>query len=192
MFNKVIKIKVPIKNKYGWELLNIQKGKYRHIDINRIRQEFKVEFVGNSRVDGNPMFSLTSTSEISVRSIQLVINHWRFTGAFGELGEDFELVEKFENVMPAKFDIEFTECNNSATNQWMNQWLKASQSEIDKNQALGRAERIRGSAKSLSSEIIAVQPMTKPNSTLYYIDYVYGDCRYNLTEHQLKYLLLSL
>ena len=147
MFNKVIKIKVPIKNKYGWELLDVSKGKYRHIDINRIRQEFKVEFVGNSRIDGDPMFSLTSTSEISVRSIQLVINHWRFTGAFGELGEDFELVEKFENVM---------------------------------------------AAKSLASDIIPVQPMTKPNGKLYYIDYVYGERRYNLTEEQLKYLLLSL
>ena len=147
MFNKIIKIKVPIKNKYGWDLLDIQKGKYRHIDINRIRQEFKVEFIGNSRVDGNPMFSLTSTSEISVRSIQLVINHWRFTGAFGELGEDFELIEKFENVM---------------------------------------------SSKTLSPDIIPVQPILEPIGKLYYLDYVYGESRYNLTEQQLKYLLLSL
>lgn len=147
MFDRIIKIKVPIKNKYGWELLDVSKGKYRHIILSRTGQEFKVEFIGNSRIDGNPMFSLLSTGQISFDSIKSVISHWRFTVAFGDLGNEFEAIEKFENVM---------------------------------------------AAKSLASDIIPVQPMSKPNGKLYYIDYVYGDRRYNLTEQQLKYLLLSL
>jgi hypothetical protein len=144
MFDRVIKIKVPHKSKYGWEFLDIQKGKYRHIQLPRSGQEFKVEFVGNSRIDGNPMFTLLSTGQISFDSIKSIITHWRFTQAFGELGNEFEPVEKFEDVM---------------------------------------------AAKTLASDIIPVRPMSLPSGTLYYIDYVY---RYNLTEEQMKYLLLSL
>jgi hypothetical protein len=192
MFNKVIKIKVPVKYKYGWELLDTQKGKYRHIQMPRSGQEFKVEFIGNSRVDGNPMFTLLSTGQISFDSIKSIITHWRFIQAFSDLGNEFEPVENFENVMTAKVDIEFTECNNSVINQWMKQWLKFNQSEIDENRALERAERLRGSAKSLASDIIPVMPMSFPSNHFFYIDYVYGESRYNLTEQQLKYLLLSL
>lgn len=147
MFNKVIKIKVPIKNKYGWELLDTPKGKYRHIQLPRSGQEFKVEFIGNSRVDGNPMFSLLSTSQISFDLVKSVITHWRFTSAFSDLGNEFEPLEKFEDVM---------------------------------------------AAKSLASDIIPVRPMALPSGLLCYIDYVYSESRYNLTEQQLKYLLLSL
>lgn len=144
MFNKVIKIKVPHKSKNGWELLNTQKGKYRHIQLGRSGQEFKVEFIGNSRIDGNPMFSLLSTGQISFDSIKSVISHWRFTAAFDELGNEFEPVEKFENVM---------------------------------------------AAKSISTELIPVMAMPFPSNHLFYVDIIY---RYNLTEQQLKYLLLSL
>jgi hypothetical protein len=47
-------------------------------------------------------------------------------------------------------------------------------------------------AKSLASDVIPVRPMSAPSNALFYIDYVYGESRYNLTEQQLKYLLLSL
>jgi hypothetical protein len=190
MFDRVIKIKVPHKSKYGWALLDTQKGKYRRIQLPRSGQEFKVEFIGNSRIDGNPMFSLLSTGQISFDSIKSIITHWRFTQAFSDLGNEFELVEKFEDVMASKVDIEFTECNNHAINQWMNQWLKASQSEIDKNQALERNEL--EPVRTVARDLVPVRPMSLPSGLLYYIDYVYGETRYNLTEQQLKYLLLSL
>ena len=147
MFDRVIKIKVPHKSKYGWDLLDAQNGKYRRIQLPRSGQEFKVEFIGNSRIDGNPMFSLLSTGQISFDSIKSIITHWRFTQAFSDLGNEFELVEKFEDVM---------------------------------------------AAKSLASDIIPVRPMAPPSGALFYIDYVYGESRYNLTEDRLKYLLLSL
>jgi len=192
MFDRVIKIKVPHKYKYGWELLDRQKGRTQIIRLPRSGQEFKVEFIGNSRIDGNPIFSLLSTGQISFDSIKSIITHWRFIHTFNDLGNDFEPVENFENVSnsSAKVDIKFTECNNSAINQWMIQWLKASQSEIDKNQALGRKELEL--VRTVALDLVPVMPMSAPSGRIYYIDYVYGESRYNLTEDQLKYLLLSL
>jgi hypothetical protein len=150
-----------------WQFCEPSYDSYRTID------GAVITYKGKSRIDNAPTFNvkmnMPSMQTDTKKKIRSCLTNWRFAQWAGCVSGSFDFLE-------AEFDETAATVTKTAKEamQQLQDAFDADKRAWTIKQSEGRMER--EPVRTIASELVAVQPMSKPSGTLhYYIDYIYED-----------------